>query len=345
MTLIVVTQLLSGCIGPLVPVARIDQDSQARLASQIRVYRIGEQIEGSATRLGGISATSCKNLLTDPTPSEQDAFSQLRYHAVQAGGNVVLDTLCESEGTNLAKNCWSSISCRGTAARIEQAVAGAALGADSAKSKKSQSSGSGFLIGSNGTIVTNHHVIDGCESLRIHTQHFEYNARIVASDESNDLAVVQAEAPVKLELLTIRSSPAKLAEPVAALGYPLPGVLSPSVGASTGTISSLSGIRGDTRFIQINAPIQPGNSGGPLIDEHGAVIGVIVSKLNALYVARVTGDIPQNVNFAIGIRPLQTFLEARGIPYTVEEGLGENLSTAAERATSATVQVICNPSD
>jgi uncharacterized protein len=84
---------------------------------------------------------------------------------------------------------------------------------------------------------------------------------------------------------------------VVALGYPLTGLLSSDVNVTTGVISALAGVRSDTRFLQLTAPVQPGNSGGPLLDMSGHLVGVVSAKLNAVAVA--TGDIPQNVNFAL----------------------------------------------
>ena len=337
--------LAAGCVGPLVPVVRIDNESQIQLTGQVPVYRIGEKPEGIIGRISGVQATSCKNLLTDPSPTERDAFAQLRYRAIQLGGNIVLDTICETEGTNLAKNCWSSMTCRGTAAKLEKTSQQTAASTPAEKRKTNESSGSGFIISSTGIAVTNQHVVEKCISIKVRNQSFEYLAKLLTADESNDLAIIQIGSNTKFETLKLRSTPAKLAEPVAALGFPLPGVLSPSVGASTGTVSSLSGIRGDSRFIQINAPVQPGNSGGPLIDERANVVGVIVGKLNALRVAKITGDVPQNVNFAIGLRSLQTFLEARGTQYLVSTGTTRSLSDAAEQSTAATIQVICESVD
>jgi hypothetical protein len=84
---------------------------------------------------------------------------------------------------------------------------------------------------------------------------------------------------------------------------------------TTGTVSALAGIGNDARFLQMTAPVQPGNSGGPLLDQSGLVVGVVESKLNALKMALVTGDITQNVNFALNIAVSKTFLEAHDIRY------------------------------
>jgi S1-C subfamily serine protease len=80
-------------------------------------------------------------------------------------------------------------------------------------------------------------------------------------------------------------------------------------------VNALAGIGNDTRFLQISAPIQPGNSGGPLLDSAGQIVGVVVSKLDALRVAKATGDIPQNISFAINGTVAKAFLDANGVEY------------------------------
>jgi S1-C subfamily serine protease len=115
-------------------------------------------------------------------------------------------------------------------------------------------------------------------------------------------------------------------------------------------VSALAGIGNDARLFQVTVPVQRGNSGGPLLDLHGRVVGVVVGKLDAVQVASVTGDIPQNVNFAIKAGVVRTFLQASGVAGsavpTVEEAYGEEpqeLSPAevGARAKDFTVLVEC----
>jgi len=93
------------------------------------------------------------------------------------------------------------------------------------------------------------------------------------------------------------------------IGFPFHGLLTSDFTVTTGIISSLAGLFNDTRFLQISAPVQPGNSGGPLLDTSGNIVGVVAEKLNALRVAKATGDIPENINFAIKTGALRDFLD------------------------------------
>jgi hypothetical protein len=141
--------------------------------------------------------------------------------------------------------------------------------------------------------------------------------------------------------VTIRVGRVKVGESATVVGFPLSGLLS-GLNVTTGNVSSLSRIRGDIHLLQITAPVQAGNSGGPLLDASGNVMGVVVSNLNALNVAEATGDVPQNVNFAINANVLSSFLDANGIDYKTSSG-GATLSTQeiARRAQAFTVLVEC----
>jgi S1-C subfamily serine protease len=125
-------------------------------------------------------------------------------------------------------------------------------------------------------------------------------------------------------------------------GYPLSGALSSSGNTTLGNITALTGLNDDSREFQISAAIQPGNSGGPVLDEAGRLIGVVVGKMSDLRVVKATGQLPQNVNFAIRSSTLSNFLEAHQIAYEVA-AKGEALpnTKVAERASAASVQIRC----
>lgn len=102
---------------------------------------------------------------------------------------------------------------------------------------------------------------------------------------------------------------------IVVLGYPLAGLLATTANLTVGNISALAGLGDDSRYLQISAPVQPGNSGGPLLDGSGHLVGIVTAKLDAALVARFTGDIPQNVNFALKAEVARTFLDSKGIAY------------------------------
>jgi S1-C subfamily serine protease len=120
-------------------------------------------------------------------------------------------------------------------------------------------------------------------------------------------------------------------------------ILAPTGNFTVGYISALAGLQNDTSKIQISAPIQPGNSGGPVIDQRGNVVAVIVSTASTPVMANISGTLPQNVNFAIKSEIAETFLSANGI---IPDGKLEMEKTfqpadLADRAKLTTVKVLC----
>ena len=202
------------------------------------------------------------------------------------------------------------------------------------------SSGSAFRI-ADGQFVTNHHVINGCTTLKVGGN---FGGHVVASDPTRDLALVSI-ANDRGEVASIRTTRNQLNETVTAAGFPLDGAFT-GIAITNGTISRLSGLRGNTSKVQISAPVQPGNSGGPLLDTAANVVGVVSSKLNALKAAGVLGDIPQNVNFAISVNTLRDFLDAHSVKYK-EVGNERELPGVeiATRASAFTVLLECQKSD
>ena len=203
--------------------------------------------------------------------------------------------------------------------------------------------GTGFFIGGDGVIITNAHVVKGCMEARIGPPGRRVTSRVIARDGENDLALLRtATHPPAVAALRLS---ARQGEAVAAYGYPLLGLLASDGNLTTGNITALSGIGDDSRLLQISAPVQPGNSGGPLLDGSGNVVGIVEGKLNAIKVATAIGDVPQNVNFAIKAAVVASFLDSNGVHYATG-GLGAARSPAdiAEEARRFTVPVECSGS-
>lgn len=208
------------------------------------------------------------------------------------------------------------------------------------------STGSGFFVNNQGQVITNKHVVSQCLGISISVDGKEKPASILYSDEYADVAILDTGLTETdfVELLPSNGK-VRLGEDIIAVGFPLRGELSSDPSLTTGNISSLSGLGDDKKIVQISAPIQPGNSGGPLIDKNGYLVGVVQSKLNALRLAQYTGDIAQNVNFAINTSTLIQVLDKSGYTYTrANSGKSPNLSTPdiGEKAVKYTVQVMCH---
>lgn len=136
-----------------------------------------------------------------------------------------------------------------------------------------------------------------------------------------------------------------MGENISAFGFPLSGILATGGNFTTGSVSAIAGLGDDTRYLQITAPVQPGNSGGPVFDQDGNVVGVVVAKLNALKVAQATDDIAQNVNFAIKASVLANFLDANGVRYSVGGVAKDHLEQpdVATRAKAMSIFIKCSP--
>jgi len=211
--------------------------------------------------------------------------------------------------------------------------------------RRGEVTGTGFVVSKSAQIVTNNHVVKDCVS-DIHGNivgQAPVKLRIVSADETNDLALLQGTKKFKeKDIATIRASAVNSGDQVVAIGYPLHGLLTSDLTVTTGVISSLAGLYNDTRFLQISAPVQPGNSGGPLHDASGNVVGVVTAKLNALRIAKATGDIPENINFAIKTGALRDFLDNSAVPYqTAEPGSEMKTADIASGARTYTMLISC----
>jgi len=193
--------------------------------------------------------------------------------------------------------------------------------------------GTGFVVSRHGHVLTNHHVIEGCRTLRATTEARKMQLTVVGTDVENDLAVLQLPAPVPGVARFREGRNVRPGDSVVVVGFPLPGLLASEANVTTGTVSALAGIGNNTRFLQITAPVQPGNSGGPLLDQGGNIVGIVVSKLNAMKIASATGDIPQNINFAINGAVAKAFLDSQSVEY--ETGVSSKTIGSAEIGAAA----------
>ena len=203
-------------------------------------------------------------------------------------------------------------------------------------------SGSGFYINNKGYALTNNHVIDICAQSVAVIDGKETLFRVIATDKTNDVAVLKTDYKSR-NYIKINEDGAKLGENVIAVGYPLAGRLSDSVKITRGIVSSLSGLDNNIGQIQIDAALQPGNSGGPVLNENGELVGIASAGLNKLLMAKEAKYIPENVNFAVASPIVVNILKSKKVKYTTPSIFSGSYSNTelAELGDSSTIQLFC----
>jgi len=136
-------------------------------------------------------------------------------------------------------------------------------------------------------------------------------ASVAMDDAINDLVLLKPESSKHLPpALPLANGPAQVGEQVFTVGYPHPNMMGVEPKLTQGIVNARTGLRNDPRVFQISVPLQAGNSGGPLVNMNGAVVGVVEAKLNAAMVFKWTGDLPQNVNYAVKVAYVRVLLSS-----------------------------------
>ena len=201
-------------------------------------------------------------------------------------------------------------------------------------------SGSGFFVSNKGHVVSNDHVVGICEKVKTWEEGKEVIMDILTTDMVNDLGLIKGKFK-NTKYLNIKVEGAELGEEIIAFGYPLSRFTSDNVKLTKGIVSALSGPGNNYSQIQIDAAIQPGSSGGPILNMNGQVVGVAVAGLSKKLLAQEADYIPENVNFAVASQSLATFLKANKIE--VSSGTSRIYSTKqlAKIGEPATIQLFC----
>jgi S1-C subfamily serine protease len=235
---------------------------------------------------------------------------------------------------------------------------------------KSASSGSGFFVSKLGHIVTNQHVVRSCKGVTVgDNANSQVKAEVVETDRRNDLALLKISSTemasadtkslirklgtalsrnlgIKVVPLSsnglLRSDDVELGESLLVAGYPYGDIFSNTIKVTKGIVSAIRGIGDDSGQFQLDAAVQPGNSGGPIYDENGNIVGVVVAQLNKLKMAKTIGSLPENVNFGIKASTVRQFLTSAGLP-TKWSSRTSSMSTRdlAKIAKNQTVMVVC----
>jgi S1-C subfamily serine protease len=222
--------------------------------------------------------------------------------------------------------------------------------------------GSGFFVSKMGHIITNAHVVKGCNKITVgDSANKQVPAEVVNTDRTNDLALlklssldmVSAETKSLIQKLSIsvvplaskgllRSGDVKLGEKVLVAGFPFGDFFSNTIKVTTGIVSATRGAGDDSGQFQLDAAVQPGNSGGPIYDSGGNIVGVVISQLDKLKVAKAIGSLPENVNFGIKASTVRQFLISSGLPSKKAEQTEEkSTQQLAEIAQNQALMVMC----
>ena len=230
------------------------------------------------------------------------------------------------------------------------------------KQKPQSGSGSGFFVSKMGHVITNAHVVKDCKRLTVgDNANKQVPAELINTDRSNDLALLKlstlemasADSKSLIQKLSIvvvplaskgllRNEDVRLGEKVLVAGYPFGDIFSNTIKVTSGIVSATRGSGDDSGQFQLDAAVQPGNSGGPIYDSSGNIVGVVVSQLNKRMVEKAIGSMPENVNFGIKASTVRQFLISSGVPSKKSEQTEEkSTQQLAEIAKNQALMVMC----
>jgi S1-C subfamily serine protease len=196
------------------------------------------------------------------------------------------------------------------------------------------SSGTGFYVSKTGHIISNHHVIEGCDNVKLTFNGKEFKANILASDKMNDLAILKADlTPSKV--YSVATEDASLLEDIIIAGYPLGKKVSAAIKTSKGSITALAGYGDNYSEFQTDAALNQGNSGGPIMDQKGNVVGVAVANYG-----KNAGV--ESFNFGIKSSTLKTFANANGLNFLPPNNRELSNKDLSQLITEATIYLECH---
>ena len=201
-------------------------------------------------------------------------------------------------------------------------------------------SGTGFYVSNAGHVITNDHVVDGCKDIKVQSTGTDISTVILATDPKNDLALLKASHTPSMYFSISNNDPEELQDVIVA-GYPFGDAFSSTIKFTQGVVSSLAGIGNDYSQFQIDAAIQPGNSGGPIVDSYGNILGVAVAKLGLKKIMDDYGVVPENTNFGIKASAVRNLMVGNNVKVKSPQSKTVTTSEKVKSIKASTVHLTC----
>jgi len=195
------------------------------------------------------------------------------------------------------------------------------------------SSGTGFFVSQSGHIITNHHVIDECKEVKVSFNGSEVDANVLAVDRYNDLAILKTNLTPS-SVYSVSGEDAALLDDIVIAGFPLGKKISASIKTSKGSVTSLAGVGDNYSRFQTDAALNQGNSGGPIMDQKGNVVGVAVSAYGKQ-------EGVESFNFGIKASTLKAFAQSNGLTFMSPNSRDLSNSELGQLITNATLYLEC----
>lgn len=206
------------------------------------------------------------------------------------------------------------------------------------KSEVRDSAGTAFFV-SESRVLTSNHVIRSCQDIELTRRGYTAAAKVIAKDTDNDLAILEADTVNSNTLKFGTDKGAQIGHEIVVLGYPISDGLGSSMRLTTGSISALTDLADDTARLQMSAPVQPGNSGGPVLDASGHIVGIVYARVEK----SISGRLTQNANLAIKANVAQVFLDINNVDYKVESSSHvKDLVDIVNESRESVIRIICH---
>jgi len=189
-------------------------------------------------------------------------------------------------------------------------------------------------------VITNDHVVDGCKDIKVQSTGTDISTVLLATDPKNDLALLKASHTPSIYFSISNNDPEELQDVIVA-GYPFGDAISSTIKFTQGVVSSLAGIGNDYSQFQIDAALQPGNSGGPIVDMYGSILGVAVAKLDLKKIMDDYGVVPENTNFGIKASAVRNLMVGNNVKVKSPQSKTVTTSEKVKSIKAATVHLTC----